>query len=847
MTEVHVSVRHLVEFLLRSGDIDNLSGTGASDAMEAGSRIHKKIQKAAGSGYNAEVKMSVTVPYENFLICVEGRADGVIVEKSGITIDEIKGTYKKLDFIKEPKREHLAQAMCYAYMVLTKENLSEIGVQVTYCNFETEAVKRFRNTLTKEEIIAWFMEIMQEYAKWAKAEVEWKKIRDDSIEEMKFPFEYREGQEKLVGLCAETYESGNFLFMEAPTGCGKTVTTLYPAVREIRKSGIERIFYLTAKTITRTVAADTLAILRKNALRIKSIVLTAKEKICILDEPDCNPIACERAGGHYDRVNDAIYEVITSKEELSREIIEEYAKKHKVCPFEFSLDLSLFADVIICDYNYVYDPHVYLRRFFSEGNNGKYLFLTDEAHNLVDRAREMYSAVLAKEDMGALAAILEAELEHPRRLPIPVSYARQIAVTLHECEASFLKVKRKCDEGCYVYPDFNLFAPQLKALNRFTAVVQKVLETPERKRGGKLWKAILNYYFEVSHFQSMWELIGDEYKLYARLCEDGKTEVKLLCMDPGKILRSVNKRAAGGVMFSATLFPVEYYKDLLGGTSEDPEILAKSVFSKENRRILTAMDVTSRYDERTDDNYEKIAAYIYRTVKAKQGNYMIFFPSFDFAERVHRILYKKYAPVVFDVILQTEGMSEREREDFLAKFKKSGINDRYSEGKSEKNGNEDQLCLPGFAPAGAGSKRGKAIPIHKGLASVTRSVVGFCVLGGIFSEGIDLTGEDLIGVLVVGGGIPFVTKDRELMREYFDENAGRGYEYAYQIPGMNKILQAAGRLIRTEKDRGIILYLEKRFLKPEYTVLFPEHMLFEETVSLNTVSKHIAAFWNMQD
>ena len=849
MTEIHVSVRNLVEFLLRSGDIDNLKGAGSEDAMEAGNRIHKKIQKMGGAGYEAEVKMSITVPYEDFFICVEGRADGVIVKKSEFTIDEIKGTYRKLDFIREPKREHLAQAMCYAYMVLTKENLSEIGVQVTYCNFETEAIKRFKNTVTKEEITAWFTELMQEYAKWAKAEVDWKKVRDASISEMEFPFTYRKGQKKLVENCRRAYRAEHFLFMEAPTGCGKTVTTLYPAVEALGEGRIERIFYLTAKTITRTVASDTLNILRRNALKIKSIVLTAKEKICILKEPDCNPIACPRAAGHYDRVNDAIFDCITSEEDLSREVIEKYAEKHNVCPFEFSLDLSLFADVIICDYNYVYDPHVYLRRFFAENNSGKYLFLTDEAHNLVDRGREMYSAVLCKEDMGGLASVVEEELEHPRKLPIPAGYARQIAVTLRECESAFLKVKRKCDEGFYVYEDVNLFAPQLKALTRFTSVVQKVMEIEERKRGGKLWKAILNFYFEVSHFQFMWENMGDEYKLYARLTEEGKTEVKILCMDPGRMLRACNKRAVGGVMFSATLFPMEYYKDLLGGNPEDEEVLAKSIFPKENRKILTATDVTSRYDERTDENYDRIAAYIYRMVKAHQGNYMVFFPSFDFAERVHRVLFKNYAPIVFDVLMQTEGMSEEERESFLAKFRKNGADNGNSGKKGGKSvaPGENQLTLPGIALNTGGSKKGKGPLLQKGLAKIKRSVVGFCVLGGIFSEGIDLTGEDLIGVLVVGGGIPFITKDRELMREYFDEDAGRGYEYAYQIPGMNKVLQAAGRLIRTVDDKGIILYLEKRFMKPEYTILFPEHMRTDETVSLSTVSKHIAAFWNAQD
>ena len=844
--EVRVSVRNLVEFLMRNGDIDNLaSGRSSEDAMQAGSRIHKKIQKMAGAGYEPEVSMSVTVPFEDFTVRVEGRADGVITQKTGVTIDEIKGTYKNLDFIKAPKKEHLSQAMCYAYMVLTAEKLDVIDVQVTYCNLETEAIKRFKNSLTKEEITSWFAELMRQYGKWAEIEVKWKQIRNDSIASMTFPFSFRDGQDELMQRCGNAYRNGNYLFMEAPTGCGKTITTLYPAIQSIGRGEVNRIFYLTAKTITRTVASDTLKLLRRNALKIKSIVLTAKEKICILEEPDCNPIACERAKGHYDRVNEALYDCITSEEELSRDIIEAYARKHCVCPFEFSLDLSLFADVIICDYNYVYDPHVYLRRFFSESCPGDCLFLTDEAHNLVDRARDMYSASLCKEDMQSLAAMVEAERQHPKKLSIPSGYASQIQKTLEECAAAFLLVKRRCDEGFYVYEDLDLFAPQLKALTRFTNVVKKLLESEERRRGGILWKAVLNYYFEVSHFQTMWDLMGDEYKLYAEIKEDEKLVVKLLCMDPGRMLKACNKRARGGVMFSATLFPMEYYTDLLGGMPEDENVLAASVFPKDHRIILAASDVTSRYEERTDENYEKIAAYIYRMVKAKNGNYMVFFPSFDFAERVYNVLYKKYAPIVFDVILQQEKMSEQEREAFLGHF---------SVKREEKEQNEDtQLSLEGLSgevenagkhSRGKGLKHTGIASLQKGLAPFRRSVVGFCVLGGIFSEGIDLTGEDLIGVLIVGAGIPFVTRDRELMRNYFDDDGGKGYEFAYQIPGMNKVLQAAGRVIRTADDKGVILYLEKRFNKAEYEMLFPEHMRPDEKVSINTLLKHVSAFWN---
>ena len=829
MTEIRVSVRHLVEFLLRSGDIDSAQGRSPEDAMQAGSKIHRKIQKQAGPGYEAEVPLAVTVPYDKFSVRVEGRADGVITDKDGnVTIDEIKGTYRYLDGIKEPVTVHLAQAMCYAYMVLTAGALSAIDVQLTYCHLETEQIKRFKQTVTAEEITAWFTNLMKEYGRWAAFQVEWDITMRESARDMTFPFDYREGQEKLIEKCAEAYREQRFLFMEAPTGCGKTITTLYPAVKALSDGSYRRVFYLTAKTVTRTVAADTLNLLREKALRIKNIVLTAKEKICVLDEPDCNPTACKRAKGHYDRINEALYDIITSEDEWTRETIERYADKYQVCPFEFALDISLFADVIICDYNYVYDPHVYLRRFFAEKQQEDYLFLTDEAHNLVDRARDMYSAKLVREDMLSLSLLIEETCIGKHRSPIPLKYASRIKNALDACAASFLLAKRKCDGGFFVYGEDELFAPQLQALSHFTSVMQKYLEEDDERRGGNIRKTILNFYFEVSHFQEMWELKDDDYRLYSQIDEEGNFLVKLLCLNPRRLLMLCNSRAKGGAFFSATLYPMEYYRRLLGGRKEDRQVNAKSIFPKENRIILNARDVTSRFEDRTDENYEKIAGYIYHMVKAKKGNYMAFFPSFDFAAKVYDVLNKKYAPIVFEVLMQKENMSESDREAFLAKFKKKKNTASLPDGNE--NADAGQLSLLPMIKKGA-------------LIKPAGSLVGFCVLGGIFAEGIDLTGEDLIGVAVVGSGIPYVSKDCELIRDYFDEFEGRGFEYAFQIPGMNRVLQAAGRVIRTEEDKGVILYLEKRFLKAEYEGMFPPHMKKDAIVDEKTVGMQMGRFW----
>ena len=398
--EIRVSVRGLIEFILRSGDLDNRrSSMSSEDAMAEGSRIHRMIQKRQGSAYKAEVPLSYTFETEDYNIVIEGRADGIIDEPGEIpTIDEIKGTYKSLDKLKKPMPLHLEQAQCYAYMYAALCEKSFMRVQMTYCNLDTEEIKYFTYDYTFEELEEWFTNLVLEYKKWTDFVHDWKLLRQESIKQMSFPFMYREGQRELVTQVYQTIYHKKKLFIEAPTGVGKTISTVFPALKAIGENRGDKIFYLTAKTITRTVADDTLELLRGQGLRCKSVIVTAKEKICFCEKTECNPLACPYAKGHFDRINDALFELIENEDRFSREVIEEYARKHSVCPFEMSLDLSLFSDAVICDYNYLFDPHVYLKRFFAPGAGKEYFFLVDEAHNLVERGREMYSAQLVKED-----------------------------------------------------------------------------------------------------------------------------------------------------------------------------------------------------------------------------------------------------------------------------------------------------------------------------------------------------------------------------------------------------------------------------------------------------------------
>ena len=396
--KLHISVRNLVEFIFREGDIDNRTGKlQSADAMMEGTRLHRKIQQAQGGDYQAEVPLKISMQEPLYELTIDGRADGIFTNDEGIVfVDEIKGMYRKVELMEEPVFVHQAQAMCYAYIFAYQNAIERMGVRMSYCNLDTEEMKYFTFLYAFEELKEWFTKLTNEYKKWADFQYEWRQIRQASIANLEFPYAYREGQKQLVSDVYRTIHRGKNLFIQAPTGVGKTISTIFPAVKAVGENLADRIFYLTAKTITATVAKDTFRLLSEHGYKAKVIQLTAKEKLCMCEEMECNPVNCPYAKGHYDRVNDAVFELLQNSDMFTREEILAQAEKHQVCPFEMSLDVATWVDAIVCDYNYVYDPRVYLKRFFQEGIKGEYIFLVDEAHNLVERSREMYSAVLYK-------------------------------------------------------------------------------------------------------------------------------------------------------------------------------------------------------------------------------------------------------------------------------------------------------------------------------------------------------------------------------------------------------------------------------------------------------------------
>jgi DNA excision repair protein ERCC-2 len=780
--KIKISVRNLVEFILRSGDLDNRTGGKRDmDAMQEGSRIHRKIQKRMGSNYSAEFPLSITVPIAQdnvtLELCIEGRADGIISlpdEKPAIIIDEIKGVYMELSHLEAPVPVHRAQVMCYAYIYAKLYSHEEIGIQLTYCNLETENTKYFNETFEFKQLDEWFSHLIEEYGKWAVWQICWSKTRNESIKALEFPFPYRPGQKELVTDVYKTIIRDKRLFIEAPTGVGKTISTVFPIIKAMGEGITSKIFYLTAKTITRTVAEEAIKHLTEKGLLLKSVTITAKDKVCILDKADCNPAACERAKGHFDRVNDAVFDLLNQEKDITRDVILSYAEKHMVCPFEMCLDVTTWADSIVCDYNYAFDPNVYLRRFFLSEKKNDYVFLIDEAHNLVERAREMYSAVLYKNQFLTVKKYLKEEDKKLKKL-------------LEVCNSDLLKLKRECD-NCITIQNIDDF---ILHLMRLMAEYEERL-TEYTNTDGK--DDILTLYMDIRHFLNIFEIYTDKYITYTDYDEKGEFRIKLLCMDPSDNLNACLDRGKSAVFFSATLLPIQYYKEQLGGREGDYAVYAPSPFDASNRLLMIGNDVSTKYTSRNSQEYQKIFEYIKSFTESKTGNYMVFFPSYQMLNEIAAIA----DGLLNGLVIQKSTMTELEKEAFLTEF------------------TETPNCMR----------------------------VAFCVMGGIFSEGIDLKKDRLIGAVIVGTGLPMICNERELFRGYYDERNGRGFDYAYLYQGMNKVLQSAGRVIRTMEDRGTILLLDERFRQNQYINLFPREWFPNIVVNLESMKEELEQFWD---
>ncbi len=756
--EIRISVRGLVEFLMRAGDLDNRF-TGR-DRLADGARLHRKIQKSYGKEYQAEVFVRRTIEQEEFTLTVLGRADGVFCEDGHITVDEIKTTTLPLERITEEfSAVHWAQAQCYACLIAGDRGLSEIGVQLTYVNADTEEIKILPRRFSLLELTTFFEGLITQYLSWARMSSAWAAQRDASIKALEFPFSgYRRGQRELAAGVYRAVRDQKRLFAQAPTGIGKTMSAVFPAVKAMGEGMAAKLFYLTAKTITRAVAREAFCRLRENGLRLKSVALTAKEKICFQDVPICSPDSCPYAKGHYTRVNAALRELIDWHDDITRAEVEQVARAHTVCPFELALDATLWADAIICDYNYAFDPRVYLKRFFAQEDLAPdSVFLVDEAHNLVDRAREMFSAQLNRRAFSKIKTALKKS-------------SPKLSRRLGEVNKAFKELEEECvDNETVVRPE------QSEALCTVCerAAGECELWLKEHGREHELYTDLLELYFESLAFLRTAELYDDRY---VTLIDRGghDVRVKLFCVDPSLLLNKAFERARGAALFSATLAPIEYFKQILGGREEDEALCLSSPFDPGRLHLLLCGNVSTTYRNR-EQTYGMVARMIAAAVGGRAGNYMVYFPSYQYLERV----YGEYCALCPNTptLVQRQGMTEQAREQFLDRFE----------------------------------------------AQNEQTLVGFAVMGGAFSEGVDLKGERLIGTVIVGVGLAQLNPEQDVVRDYFTKANGMGFEYAYMYPGMNKVLQAAGRVIRGEQDRGVVVLVDERFARRDYLALFPSH------------------------
>jgi len=761
---VAVSIQNLLDYAMQAGDL-SVGARFSSRAVE-GTRGHAAVRKAFKESlsdndvYEAEVPISFKLEGTTVDLEVNGRIDGVLQDPSGITIHEIKTTVLPLDDIEHDYNpQHWAQAKSYAYMFASQYGLDYITVRLTYYQLDDRQEKSFIDFYSFDALEEFFMPMVREFLDWQELVYGWSDMRDRSIGSLAFPYPgFRLGQREFADSVHNSIENRELLFAQAPTGTGKTIATLFPAVKALGEGLVSRVFYLTAKTTTRALAEKALDDMREKGLSIRSITITAKEKICFSPGQPCSPDTCEYAANYYGKLKKAMTETL-SEEMLDRYTIERAAKKHSICPFEFSLDLALWCDVIICDYNYLFDPRVYLKRFFTQ--RGDYGFLIDEAHNLVDRARDMYSAELSKRAFFELRQ--NSKLELPQITEICnriykyfLDTAKTMAEEDDEENKAFYKVRRICPEDLY------------KLLERFTGILEDWLT---RNPPVSFMDQLLETYYGSLLFMKITELYDERYvTIFDKSSRDFK--IKLYCADPSKLLREAMNKGRSTILFSATLSPMNYFTWMLGGGNDARFLEIPSPFPKENLCVYVDDFISTKFKTRYS-SYDNIARTILDTATAKTGNYLAFFPSFEYLNEV----YYRFMGIKSGIrtLYQTPGMSDAARQEFLNEFESFG----------------------------------------------DTSLIGFVVMGGVFSEGIDLAGDRLSGAIIVGVGLPQVCNERNILKRYFDEQLGTGFDYAYTYPGINRVLQAAGRVIRTENDMGVVILLDERFSYQLYRDLLP--------------------------
>jgi DNA excision repair protein ERCC-2 len=768
---IRVSVRDLVEFVLRTGGLGRESVfIGPRRALE-GAKAHQRIQKSRPADYEAEVFLTRDISTPSLTLRISGRIDGLVRSLDQWHIEEIKTLSRPHDGEADPL--HWAQAKLYGAMLAFNEpnapNIFEF--QLTYLELATGKISEHRQTATRAELESFFQQVIAEYLTWAEEQAAWEKTRNDSIAALEFPFaQYRAGQRTLAVAAYRAIRDHEQLIAEAPTGIGKTISVLFPAIKALGEGKARKIFYLTARTIGRAVAQETIALLRSKGVRLRSLTLTARDKICFKEADTCDALECPYETAYYDRIKPALRAAL-KEESLDRGAVEALARRHSVCPFELSLDIARWADVIICDYNYAFDPGSYLRRFFDDDPGG-YIFLVDEAHNLPDRAREMFSAEFATN--GAREDISIIQQSAPEAATTLQSLANSIEALATPEQTSQPSVPEAI----------------VSAAKDFLAAAERQLI---RNEHGPAHERLLQRYFDATGFLRTAENYDQGYATIVTRTHDAAA-IRLFCADPTNLLKETLKRADSTIFFSATLSPLQYFGEILQGEKTSKQLQLSSPFPPENMSVIIHRKIDTTLKQRAH-SAPAVAESIVEACSKKTGNYLVYFSSFQYLQDV---LEKVRPLTTARVIAQSPQMSETDRENFLKSFS--------------------------IEPA--------------------ETQIGFAVLGGIFGEGIDLVGDRLIGAIIVGVGLPQLCLERDLISERFGARQLDGYDFAYRFPGMNRVLQAAGRVIRTETDRGFVFLIDRRFAESRYRQLMPAHWSHGGWVYDQAgVREAVAKFW----
>lgn len=779
MAKLNLSVHQLVDFVLRSGDIDNRVFNRSS--MNEGTLLHALYQSKQNDNYLSEIPLEVTLNVDDIEIHIEGRADGIIKKsKKKYVIDEIKTTVADLEtFYKDNEAWHLGQAELYGFMFAKQNKLEDIELRLTYISQKKHSDKLIKNYfysyLELEQKVIGYIE---EYLEFYHIILTIQKERDESLKNVTFPFKnFRKGQKELSKYSYVIASKGGELFVEAPTGIGKTMSTLFPAIKSLEKDELAKIFYLTAKASGKENAHLACKIIMDKGAKLTSIIITAKDKICFCKGKGCNPDECPYTKGYFSKIGSILKYALLTYHDFDLKTITDLAYQYEVCPFELELDLSLYSDIIICDYNYLFDPISYMKRYFDE-DSSHYLALIDEAHNLVDRSRDMYSEIIKEEDFRDAKKSVKTSSHRPLKNALAkLTKYFNIQHDLHEIKS---------------YQVDSLPEDMIKALTRFNEAMLDI----NKNYHDEVSKELLDFYLNVNRFLKIYEISNDSFLFNIKM-ERKNMNIEMYCLDASSYLKAIVNRLKGAIFFSATLTPIDYYIETLGGKKDVPVLKLDSPFPSENFLMLVAPKISVKYKNR-QGTYFEVAEYIRRFILNKIGNYIVFFPSYEYLETIIPLLTVFHKE--FDIIKQEKDMSEEDKLNFINSFE----------------------------------------------PSPKKSKLGLAILGGSFSEGIDLVSDRLIGVVVVGIGMPKINFVSDQISNYYDAKGLNGKNYAYIYPGMNKVMQAVGRLIRSEDDKGTVLLIDERYMTNQYQDLFKkEWSNYQVVLSNDEVDEAISSFYNM--